>query len=105
MLTGVKGPPTWPVDVSEVLGVTTRAPGGKFTVRVTGRVVLPRPSVVFVNVMVSRYVPAVSGLALLLTETVTVVDAEAASVPFTEDSFSQVCDFEAVQLRDWDPVF
>ena len=53
MLEGLKGPPTTPDDDSPSPGVTDRTPEVGFTVKVTGRVVLPEPFVVFVKLTVS----------------------------------------------------
>ena len=75
------------------------------TVRLTARVVLPFPLVVFVKLTVSLYVFGARLLALLLIDTVTVVLAPDANVPLVLDRLTHACPFEAVQLSELPPGF
>ncbi len=66
------------------------AGGEDVIVRLTTRVALPLPFVVFVKEMVSLYVPAARVLALLLMETVTVAEAPGATLPLLADNVTQL---------------
>jgi len=85
--------------------VRVYAAGSAFTVRVTERVVFPLPLVAFVNVTVSLYVPVLRLLAVVLIEAVTVAVAPAAKLPLVEESVTQLCVLDALQLIALPPVF
>jgi len=69
-LPGLNMPPGGPAELNPDDGLTESCPDGLFTVRLTGRVVLRVPLVMFVKVTVSEKPPPDRLLAFALIETV-----------------------------------